>query len=62
MKDKILIARLSSLLEEKDPFVKELILHTVEEIETKNLSVDAHTRQIERMLDLKLQQMEDGSQ
>lgn len=62
MKDNILIARLSSLLEEEDPFVKELILHTVEEVETKNLSVDAHARQIGRMLDFKLQQMEEDSQ
>lgn len=55
MTDNILIAKLSSLLEEGDPRVHELILETVTQVEkNQNLSVEAHAKKIERLLDRNL--------
>lgn len=59
MIDNTLIAKLSSLLEEEDPQVHDLILETVRQVEkNQQLSVDAHAKKIERMLDRKLILME----
>lgn len=52
-----LIAKLASILENENPLVSYLILETVSEVEEKAISVEAHSRNIERKLDLKLQQM-----
>lgn len=57
MKNSNLTAKLASLLEDENPLVSYLILETVNEVETKSISVEAHSRNIERKLDLKLQQM-----
>lgn len=57
MKNLNLTAKLASLLEDENPLVSYLILETVNEVETKSISVEAHSRNIERKLDLKLQQM-----
>lgn len=61
MKDNVLIAKLSSLLEEEDPLVGELILDTINEVESRSLSVEAHAKKIERMLDHKLRTIEGES-
>lgn len=58
--DNVLIARLSSLLEEEDPLVLELIIETVRQVEDNPLSVEAHAKKIERILDRKLMQMGSG--
>lgn len=59
MTDNTLIAKLSSLLEEEDPQVHDLILETVSQVEkNQQLSVEAHAKKIERMLDRKLMLME----
>jgi hypothetical protein len=58
--DSVLLARLSSLLEEEDPLVLELILETVKQVEENQLSVEAHAKKIERILDRKLVQMGSG--
>lgn len=47
----MLIAKISSLLENKDPLLSELILHTIKEVESKPISVQAHTKNIERYLE-----------
>lgn len=57
MKNSNLTAKLASLLEDENPLVSYLILETINEVETKSISVEAHSRNIERKLDLKLQQM-----
>lgn len=57
MKNLNLTAKLASLLEDENPLVSYLILEAVNEVETKSISVEAHSRNIERKLDLKLQQM-----
>ncbi len=63
MKDNTLIAKLSSLLEEEDPQVHDLILETVSQVEkNQQLSVEAHSKKIERMLDRKLLSMEDEAE
>ncbi|WP_043932434.1 hypothetical protein [Bacillus sp. EB01] len=58
--DNVLIARLSSLLEEEDPLVLELIIDTVKQVEESQLSVEAHAKKLERVLDRKLMQMGGG--
>ncbi|GGH73277.1 hypothetical protein JOD43_000035 [Pullulanibacillus pueri] len=62
MTDNALIARLSSLLEEEDPHVHDLILDTIRQVEKHPLSVEAHAKKIERMLDRKLIQWEGDSE
>lgn len=57
MTDTMLTAKLASLLEDKDPLITELILETVQEVEQKSISVEAHAKNIERTLDRKLQKM-----
>lgn len=57
MNDNMLLAKLSSLLEDENPFVSELILETVKEVELRAISVDAHAKKIERILDMKLQRV-----
>ncbi|KOY82170.1 hypothetical protein I6G82_00815 [Lysinibacillus macroides] len=58
MGDNLLIAKLSSLLEEEDPLVNDLILETVKQVDKKKtLSVEAHAKKIERVLDNKLSQI-----
>lgn len=53
-----LIARVSSLLEEEDPLVNELIIDTIRQVEGDYLSIETHARKIERMLDRKLKNQE----
>lgn len=61
MSSNFLVAKLASLLEEEDPLVNELIIETVQEVESKNLSVEAHAKRVERMLDRKIQQVGSGN-
>lgn len=53
----MLAAKLASLLESEDPLISELILETVSEVEKKAISVEALAKNIERLLDFKLQKM-----
>lgn len=57
MSDTMLIAKLSSLLDSEDPFISEIILETVKDVEQNDISVEAHSKKLERMLDYKLQQI-----
>jgi len=57
MKDTMLTAKLASLLEHEDPLITELILETVTDVEQKQISVEAHAKNIERMLDYQLQKI-----
>lgn len=57
MDENILIAKLSSLLENEKPLVGELILETVNDVEARNLSTEAHGKRIERFLDQKLNEL-----
>ena len=57
--DNILVAKLSSLLEDEDPLVNELILETLQEVEMRQISVEAHVKKAERMLDRKLANLGD---
>ncbi|WP_337018298.1 hypothetical protein [Oceanobacillus massiliensis] len=57
MDNNYLVARLASLLEEEDPLVNDLIIKIVREIGNKNLSVEAHAKRIERLLDRRLQEV-----
>lgn len=57
MQDRMLAAKLASLLESEDPLISELILETVSEVEKKAISVEALAKNIERLLDFKLQKM-----
>lgn len=58
----VLIARLSSLLEEEDPLVLELIIETVKQVEeNEQLSVISHAKKLERVLDRKLMQVGSGT-
>lgn len=59
MSDTMLIAKLASLLEEEDPFISEIILETVKDVEEHDISVEAHARKLERRLDYELQRMGD---
>ena len=58
MNENILIAKLSSLLEKEDPLVSELILETVNDVESRTLSTEAHAKRMERLLDQRLSRIE----
>lgn len=61
MDENILIAKLSSLLENETPLVGELILETVTDVDSRSLSVEAHGKRIERFLDRKLAEIGGGN-
>jgi hypothetical protein len=49
-----LIARVSSLLEEEDPIIYELIMETIAQVSVSPISPEGHSKKIERLLDRKL--------
>ncbi|PBB06946.1 hypothetical protein [Salimicrobium humidisoli] len=49
-----LVAHISSLLEEEDADVKELIVHTITQVEEKNISAMAHAKKVSRFIDKNL--------
>ncbi|RLQ93626.1 hypothetical protein [Falsibacillus albus] len=49
-----LIARVSSLLEEEDPIVHELIMETILQVSASPISPEAHSKKIDRLLERKL--------
>lgn len=57
MTDHMLMAKVSSLLEKEDPFISDLILKTIKEVEEKPISVEAHVKNMERYLDRKMQEV-----
>ncbi len=62
MNNSILVAKLSVLLEDEEPLVSEMILETVQEVESKSLSVEAHIKKTERSLDQKLRHIGEDNQ
>ncbi|MBU5465813.1 hypothetical protein KQI49_03095 [Virgibacillus sp. MSJ-26] len=61
MTDHVLTAKISILLEDEDPLVSDLILETIKQVETKPISIEAHAKNMQRYLDMKVEQKGDES-
>lgn len=59
MEDNILITKISKLLVNEEDLVQELILEAVNGVATSNLSIDAHSKKLERYIDRKLKEVEE---
>jgi len=56
MTDSIFTAKISALLEDEDPLIRNLIFETIKEIDEKPISVQAHVQNMKRYLDTKMKE------